>query len=59
MQEHLDEHFYSDDHNDFLEDIAITLIHKTDSKDLKIRKNYSMRTVKTLAPNGLTNEDCF
>ena len=36
MQEHLYEHFYSDVHYGFL--VAITLIDKTDNKDLKIGK---------------------
>ena len=36
MQEHLYEHFYSDEHNGFL--VAITLIDKTDDKILKIGK---------------------
>ena len=55
MQEHLYEHFYS---NGFLEDVAITLIDKTDRRDPKNRENYWMRTLKTLAPDGLNIEDC-
>ena len=35
MQEHLYKHFYSDGHNGFLEDVAITLINKTDHRDPK------------------------
>ena len=58
MQEHLFEHFYSDGHNGFLEDVAITLIDKTDGRDPKNRENYWMRTLKTLAPQGLNIEDC-
>ena len=58
MQEHLFEHFYSDGHNGFLEDVAITLIDKTDGRDPKNRENYWMRTLKTLAPQGLNTEDC-
>ena len=56
MQEHLFEHFYSDGHNGFLEDVAITLIDKTDRRDPKNRENYWMRTLKTLAPEGLNIE---
>ena len=37
MQEHLYEHFYSDDQNGFLEDVTITLIEKTDVEDPKNR----------------------
>ena len=40
MQEHLYEYFYSDGHNGFLEDVAITLIDKTDRRDPKNRGNY-------------------
>ena len=58
MQEHLYEHFYRDSHNGFLEDVAITLIYKTDGRDPKNRESYGMRTLKTLAPDGLNNEDC-
>ena len=58
MQEHLHEHFYSDGHNGFLENVAITLIDKTDGRDPKNRENYWMRTLKTLAPDGLNIEDC-
>ena len=57
MQEHLYEHFYSDGHNGFLEDVAITLIDKTDGRDSKNRGNHWMRTLKTLAPNGFNTED--
>ena len=40
MQEHLFEHFYDNDHVDFLNDISITFIDKTDrSKPLK-RRSY-------------------
>ena len=48
-QEHLYEHFYSDSQYGFLENVAITLIDKTDSKDPRNRENYWMRTLKTLA----------
>ena len=58
MQEHLYEHSYSDGHNGFLEDVAITLIDKTDGRDSKNRGNHWMRTLKTLAPNGFNTEDC-
>ena len=40
MQKHLYEHFYSDGYYGFLEDVTITLIDKTDDKDLKNRGNY-------------------
>ena len=58
IQGHLYEHFYSDGHNGFFEDIAITLIDKTDGRDPKNRENYWIRTLKTLAPDGLDIENC-
>ena len=57
-QEHLYEHFYSDGHNGYLEDLAITLINKTDGRDPKNRENYWMRTLKMLAPDILDIEGC-
>ena len=59
MQEHLFEHFYSDGHNGFLEDVAITLIDKTDDRYPKNRENYWMRTLKTLAQRGSTLKTVF
>ena len=59
MQEHFFEHFYRDGHNGFLEEVAITFIDKTDGRDPKNRENYWIRTLKTLAPEGLNIiEDC-
>ena len=40
MQPLVFEHFYSNDHNAFLEDYSITLIDKTDGSDLTIREEY-------------------
>ena len=58
MQGHLYEHIYPDGHNGLLEDVAITLIDKTDGRDPKNRENYWMRTMKTLALDGLNIEEC-
>ena len=58
MQGHLYEHIYPDSHNGLLEDVAITLIDKTDGRDPKNRENYWMRTMKTLALDGLNIEEC-
>ena len=57
IQEHLHEHFHSDGHSGFLEDVTITLINKTHRKDRENRENYCMRTLKMLAPDGLNMED--
>ena len=56
MQQHLYEHFYSESHNRFLENVSISLIDKTDSFQSKKRENYWMRTLKTLVPLGLNVE---
>ena len=47
MQEHLFDHFKSEDHCRFLGSVSITLIDKTDGKDPKRRQNYWMRRLKT------------
>ena len=58
MEENLNEHFNSDGHNGFLEDVTITHIDNTDGRDLKNRENYWMTTLKTLASDGLNSEAC-
>ena len=58
MQQHFDEHFYRDGRNGFLENVAITLIDKTDGKDPENRENYWMRILETVALDGLIIEDC-
>ena len=50
MQQHLYEHFYSEGHNGFLENVSVSLIDKTDGFQHKKSENYWMRTLKTLAP---------
>ena len=40
MQEHLFEHFKSEDHSGFLKNISITVTDKADGKDPKRRENY-------------------
>ena len=57
MQEHLFQHFDSEGQEDFLKDLSVTLIDKTDASDPNKRENYWMRTLRTLAPNGLNVED--
>ena len=42
MQEHLYKHFESEGHNEFLDDVSITLIDKTDSSNPTKRENYWM-----------------
>ena len=57
MQEHLFEQFKSEGHCGFLENVFITVIDKTDGKDLEKRENYWMRALKTYVPFGLNIED--
>ena len=59
MQQHVHEHFYSEGHNGFLENVPISLIDKTESFQLKEREDYWVRTLKTLAPLGLNVEGAF
>ena len=56
MQQHLFEHFSSEGHNSFLEDVSIIFIGKTDPKDPYKRKHYWGHTLKTMAPQGLNVE---
>ena len=57
MLEHIYKHFESEGHTEFLDDVSITLIHKTDSSNPIKSENYWMRTLKTIAPYGLNVED--
>ena len=56
MQQHLYEHFYSEGQNRFVGNVSISLIDKTDRSQPKKRKDYRMRTLKTLAPFGFNVE---
>ena len=40
MQQHLFQHFPSECHNSFLDDVSIVFIDKTDPKDPNKRKHY-------------------
>ena len=50
MQQHLLEHFANEDHCNFLEDVTITFINKTDPKDHYRQEHYWSHTLKTMAP---------
>ena len=58
MQQHfsLFEHFSSEGHNSFLDDVSIILTDK-DTKDPNKREHYWRYTLKTMAPQGLNVED--
>ena len=55
MQQHLFEHFSSEGHNSFLDDVSIILTDK-DTKDPNKREHYWRHTLKTMAPQGLNVE---
>ena len=57
MQEHLFRHFSSSGRNGFLNDVSINFIDKKDPSDPLKRENYRRKTLKTIAPFGLTIED--
>ena len=57
MQQHIYEHFSSEGHCSFLDEVSITFIDKTDPKDPNKREHYWRHTLKTMAPDGLNIED--
>ena len=50
MQTILFEHFYSEEHNGFLQDCCISLIDKTDGSDPTRRDEYWRVLLKAVAP---------
>ena len=56
MQQHLFRHFQSPGHTDFIEDVCITQIDKTDPFIPTKREDYWRQTLKTLAPHGFNIE---
>ena len=56
IQQHLFEHFSSEDHSSFLDDVSIIFIDKTDPKDPNKRKHYWRNNLKTMATQGLNVE---
>ena len=52
IQERLCKHFESEGHTEFLVDVSITLIDKTDGSNLTKRKNYWMRTLNPIQDGG-------
>ena len=49
-QKSLHEHFLSDSHQSFKEDVSICLIDNTDPSDPHKREYYWMRILKTIVP---------
>ena len=48
-----------DDHHEFLEDVEVTLIDKTQASGPTKRKYYWMRTFETLYPDGWNLESDY
>ena len=57
MQQQLFEHFASEGHCSFLEDVTTIFIDKTDPKDLNRWEHYWRHTLKIMVPLGLNVED--
>ena len=57
MQELLYRHFSSPGNKRFLNHVSVTWIDETDGSDLKKRKDYFMKTLKTMAPYDLNIEN--
>ena len=53
MQEHIFEHFNSEGHTGFLENVSVTFIDKTDLQNSEKRENYWIHTLKAMVPWGL------
>ena len=57
IQQHLFEHFSSEGHNNFLDDVSVIFIDKTDPKDPNKPEYYWSHTLKTMIPQGLNVEN--
>ena len=53
IQEHLYKHFKREGHTEFLDDVSITFIDKTDGSNPTKRENYWMRNLKAFSPYSL------
>ena len=58
-QKVLQSHFLQRDHKDFLKDVEVRLIDKTQVSDPTKRKFYWIRTLRTLYPDGLNIESDY
>ena len=52
-QQHIYDHLMDKNHKDFVQNVSVTLIDKTDSSDLLEREKYRRDTLKRFTPNGL------
>ena len=53
MQEQILEHFNSEGHTGFSDNVSVTFIDKTDSQNPDKRENYWTNNLKTMVPWGL------
>ena len=53
------EHFLSDNHQSFEEDVSICLIDRTDPSDPHKRQHYWMRALKSIVPFGLNTKETY
>ena len=53
MREHIFEHFNSEGHTGFLENVSVTFIDNTDWQNPEKRENNWIHTLKTMLPQGL------
>ena len=58
-QKFLQSHFLQRDHQDFLKDVEVRLIDKTQASGPTKREFYWMRTLRTLYPDGLNIESDY
>ena len=57
MQKHLHDNFLSEDHDDLLNNVEVTLIDKTDPSDPERREEFWRTKPRKLAPLGLNIEE--
>ena len=56
MQKHIFQHFNSEGHTGFLEDVSVSFIDKTDPRKPLEREQFWIRTLNTMTPNVLNVE---
>ena len=57
MQKHLFDHFIEEGYPEFLEDVSVTFIDKTDHSESLNRENYWKSVLKTMPLLGLNIEN--
>ena len=57
IEEYIFEHFNSEGHTGFLENVSVKFIDKTDSQISEKRENYEIHILKTMIPWSLNNRN--